>query len=176
MSTVPAVPRILADLGAEYAAGAAAGRGGALWRLAEPGRQLDSNLVRLGPDAAVGEHAENDLDVLLVVLEGSGRLDGPEGSLELEPRAVLWLPRRSRRSLTAGPDGLAYLTVHQRRAGLGIGNLTAAPVLQPAEGGEGPCMLDRVCPECGRMASEASALYCSRCGEALPARDGHSNE
>jgi hypothetical protein len=66
---------------------------------------------------------------------------------------------------------LAYLTVHQRRAGLAIGNLTAT-----AEGGEGPCLLDRVCPECGRLAAEASARYCSRCGEALPARDGRSDE
>lgn len=172
MSTVPAVPRILVDLGAEYAAGAAADRGGALWRLAEPGRQLDSNLVRLGPGAGVGEHAESDLDVLLVVQEGSGRLDGPEGSLELAPRAVVWLPRGSRRALAAGPAGLAYLTVHQRRPPLGISNLTAAVT----EGGEGPCLLDRVCPECGRLAAEASARYCSRCGEALPARDGHSNE
>lgn len=171
MPTVSAVPRLLVDLGAEYAAGVAAGRGGALWRLAEPGRQLDSNLVRLGPGAEVGEHAENDLDVLVVVLEGSGRLDGPEGSLELEPRAVVWLPRGSRRALSAGPAGLAYLTVHQRRAGLAIGNLTAAV----AEGGEGPCLLDRVCSECGRLAAEVSARYCSRCGEALPARDGRSD-
>ena len=171
MPTVPAVPRLLVDLGAEYAAGVAADRGGALWRLSEPGRQLDSNLVRLGPGAAVGEHAENDLDVLLVVLEGSGRLEGPEGSLELEPHAVVWLPRGSRRALSAGSAGLAYLTVHQRRAGLGIGNLTAV-----AEGGEGPCLLDRVCSECGRLAAEVSARYCSRCGEVLPARDGRSDE
>ena len=169
MPTVPAVPRLLVELGAEYAAGVAADRGGALWRLAEPGRQLDSNLVRLGAGAVVGEHAENDLDVLLVVLEGSGRLDGPEGSLELEPRVVVWLPRGSRRALSAGSAGLAYLTVHQRRSGLGIGNLTAA-----TEGGEGPCLLDRVCPECGRLAVEASARYCSGCAAALPARDGHS--
>jgi hypothetical protein len=30
----------------------------------------------------------------------------------------LWLPRRSRRQFTAGPDGLRYLTVHQRRQAL----------------------------------------------------------
>jgi quercetin dioxygenase-like cupin family protein len=166
------VPRLLVEPGVEYAAGVAADRGGVVWRLAEPGRQLESDLVRLGPGAEAGEHAENELDVLLVVLEGSGRLDGPQASLELEPRAVVWLPRRSRGSVTAGPDGLAYLTTRQRRSGLGISSHGAAV----AEGGEGPCLLDRVCPECGRLATEASARYCSRCGEALPERDAHSNE
>jgi uncharacterized protein (DUF2249 family) len=37
---------------------------------------------------------------------------------------LAWLPRRSRRQVTAGPDGLRYLTVHQRRKAL---TLTTAP-------------------------------------------------
>jgi uncharacterized protein (DUF2249 family) len=43
---------------------------------------------------------------------------------DLRPGALIWLPRRSRRQFTAGPDGLRYLTVHQRRQAL---TLTAAP-------------------------------------------------
>ena len=31
---------------------------------------------------------------------------------------LVWLPRRSLREFTAGPDGLTYLTVHQRRQAL----------------------------------------------------------
>ncbi|MFH7599186.1 hypothetical protein WDV06_29430 [Streptomyces racemochromogenes] len=93
---------------------------GALWRLTGAGRGLDSNLVRLRPGAAVAEHAEPVLDVLLVVLAGGGRLDTPDGTHPLRPHAACWLPRGSRRSLTAGPEGLAYLTVHTRRPGLGI--------------------------------------------------------
>ena len=36
-----------------------------------------------------------------------------------------------------------------------------------AEGGDPVCWLDRVCPECGRLADEA-AMRCERCGAALP--------
>jgi len=36
----------------------------------------------------------------------------------LRPGSLVWLPRRSRREFTAGPDGLMYLTVHQRRQAL----------------------------------------------------------
>lgn len=168
------VPRVLVEL-ADCAAGAAAGQGGALWRLAEPGRQLDANLVRLAPGAGVGEHVENDLDVLLVVIAGGGWIDSDEGRLPLEPQALVWLPRTSRRALAAGPGGLACLTVHRRREGLAIKGLSVAKAAvtaaSVAEGGEGPCLLDQVCAACGRISPERSARYCGQCGELL-----HSNE
>ncbi|WP_369383742.1 hypothetical protein [Streptomyces sp. cg36] len=136
-------------------------QGGALWRLAEEGRQLDANLVRLPAGTGVPEHVENALDVLLIVVEGEGHLgDGTERQ-PLAPGSVAWLPKAARRALHAGPHGLAYLSVHQRRPGLRIG---PAPV---EEGGEAPCALDRVCPDCGRLATERDARYCSRCGEEL---------
>ncbi|OKI60534.1 hypothetical protein [Streptomyces sp. MJM1172] len=142
-------------------AGAPADATGALWRLTGSPRGLDSNLIRLPPGGHIAQHAEPALDVLLVVVEGTGRLDGEEGPHPLRPLAVAWLPKGSRRSLTAGPDGLAYLTVHTRRPGLGI-----APA--PAEGGESACLLHRVCPDCGRLAAEPGARYCARCGSPLP--------
>ncbi|MDG9705517.1 hypothetical protein [Streptomyces sp. DH37] len=151
---------------------AAPDRGGALWRLAEPGRQLDANLVRLPPGAAVGEHAENDLDVLLLVVGGGGEIeDGAGGRQTLAPKALVWLPRTSRRALRAGPEGLVYLTVHRRRPGMAVGlRASAGERAAPGEGGggEGPCMLDRVCPACGRMNERAGAVACERCGEPLP--------
>jgi homogentisate 1,2-dioxygenase len=66
-------------------------------------------------------HAGADLDVLLLVLDGSGQLITELGILQLHSGALVWLPRRSRRQFTAGPDGLAYLTVHQRRQSLVLG-------------------------------------------------------
>jgi hypothetical protein len=33
---------------------------------------------------------------------------------------VVWLPHGSTRGVTAGADGLAYLTVHRRRPGMQI--------------------------------------------------------
>jgi len=33
---------------------------------------------------------------------------------------LVWLPRRSRRAIEAGAQGLSYLTVHRKRPGLSI--------------------------------------------------------
>lgn len=129
---------------------------------------MDANLVRLPPDAEVGEHQEDVLDVLLVVIAGSGRVATGTEVLELAPTTVLWLPRTSRRALVAGPDGLAYLTVHRRRPGLTIKPSVEGPAAY--EGGEGPCMLDRVCPDCGRLSADPVPVFCSRCGERFPER------
>lgn len=108
-----AAPHILARI-AELLAAAAPDERGALWHLAEPGRELDANLVRLPPGAEVGEHQEDVLDVLLVVLAGAGSVRAGDGQvLDLAAGAVLWLPRTSRRALAAGPDGLTYLTAHR---------------------------------------------------------------
>lgn len=112
--------RVLCDVRA--AAGAADARGGVLWKLAEPGRQLDANLVRLEPGARIASHAEPDLDVLVLVVAGSGELAGeePDDVQLLAEGALVWLPHGSRRSLAAGASGLSYVTVHRRRPGMQI--------------------------------------------------------
>ncbi|MFD9606825.1 cupin domain-containing protein [Streptomyces sp. NPDC057908] len=155
-------PRVLAVLDDLLTAAAHDDRG-ALWQLAEQGRELDANLVRLPPGAEVAEHQEDVLDVLLVVIAGSGRVVAGGDALNLTPTGVVWLPRTSRRALAAGPDGLAYLTVHRRRPGLTIKSSVAPPA--GYEGGEAPCMLDRVCPGCGRLSQDPEPVFCSRCGE-----------
>ncbi|MFF9642974.1 cupin domain-containing protein [Kitasatospora aureofaciens] len=99
---------------------APADRSGALWRLQEEGRQLDANIIRLPANAEVAGHVEPDLDVLVQVLDGSGRLETDNGHQDLSPGCTAWLPRGARRSVTAGGDGLVYLTVHRRRPGLSI--------------------------------------------------------
>lgn len=191
MNALPRQTKNLAVL-ADLLAQAGPGDRGALWQLAEQGRELDANLVRLPPDAEVGEHQENTLDVLLVVLAGSGVMVTGSTALPLTPTTVTWLPRTSRRSVAAGPDGLAYLTVHRRRPGMTIASAppaaaaptAAAPAAAPPaaapsvavpetegaerdQGGEAPCALDRVCPECGRLAEGRAPKFCAECGERL---------
>jgi uncharacterized protein (DUF2249 family) len=116
-----ALPRVLGDAAALGAAGGVPGEAGAVWKLQMLRRDLDSNIVALPPGEGIGAHAGPDLDVLLVVLGGSGRIGTELGALDLHPGALVWLPRRSRREFTAGPGGLRYLTVHQRRQSLTIG-------------------------------------------------------
>ena len=111
--------RLLADLDSCLAQ-AGADQRGALWRLSEPARQLDANLVRLPPNAEVEVHREPDVDVMLVAVAGHGTVHAETGPVELSAHSVAWLPRGSSRSITAGPDGLAYLTVHRARTGMRI--------------------------------------------------------
>jgi hypothetical protein len=56
----------------------------------------------------------------MYVISGEGRIATETDSAILEPGGLVWLPRRSRRSITAGPSGLSYLTVHPRRPALSI--------------------------------------------------------
>jgi uncharacterized protein (DUF2249 family)/quercetin dioxygenase-like cupin family protein len=110
------LPRVLADTTALGAPAAEAA--GVAWKLQMRERDLDSNVITLAPGAGIGAHYGPDLDVLIHVLSGSGQLVTELSTVELRPGSLLWLPRRSRREFTAGPDGLMYLTVHQRRQAL----------------------------------------------------------
>ena len=116
------LPRILADTSALSTT--AADATGVIWKLQMRDRDLDSNIIALAPGAAIDAHAGPDIDVLIHVLAGSGHLATELDTLPLRPGSLTWLPRRSRRQFTAGPDGLRYLTVHQRRQALA---LTTAP-------------------------------------------------
>lgn len=91
---------------------------GVAWKLPMHRRDLDSNIIRLSPGASIGAHVGPDLDVLLLVLDGTGHLTTEIHTIDLHPGALIWLPQRSQRQLTAGPHGLSYLTVHQRRQSL----------------------------------------------------------
>lgn len=116
------LPRILADTAAVDTT--AADATGVIWKLQMRERDLDSNIIALAPGARIDAHAGPDVDVLIHVLAGSGQLSTELDTLALRPGSLTWLPRRSRREFTAGPDGLKYLTVHQRRQAL---TLTTAP-------------------------------------------------
>jgi uncharacterized protein (DUF2249 family)/quercetin dioxygenase-like cupin family protein len=116
------LPRVLADTSA--LSSAAADATGVIWKLQMRERDLDSNVIALAPGATIDAHAGPDVDVLIHVLSGSGQLCTEVDTLELRPGSLTWLPRRSRRQFTAGPDGLKYLTVHQRRQAL---TLTTVP-------------------------------------------------
>jgi quercetin dioxygenase-like cupin family protein len=94
---------------------------GARWTLAEPGRQLDANLIHLPAGQRVDTHTEPDLDVVLIVVAGGGTVGTPDGEQTLAKGNVVWLPRGSTRNITAGNNALSYLTIHRRRAGLQIG-------------------------------------------------------
>lgn len=112
-------PRILCEVTQVLADAAERDGAGAVWRLQAPVRDLDSNVIRLRPGDVIASHNGPDLDVLLTVLDGSGIIKADDGAVSrLAAGTLAWLPRLSRREIAAGPDGLAYLTVHRRRQSL----------------------------------------------------------
>ena len=117
LATAP-LPRVLLNTTKNSSEGGEPDATGAVWTLPFRDRDLDSNIIALPPEGRIDAHTGPDLDVLIHVLAGSGRLTTELDTVELAAGALVWLPRRSRRQFTAGPDGLRYLTVHQRRQAL----------------------------------------------------------
>lgn len=114
------LPRVLVNTAALSPEQADPDASGAIWKLQVRRRDLDSNVIALPPGGRIEAHDGPDLDVLVDVLAGSGRLGTEVGEVPLVAGALLLLPRRSRRSFTAGPEGLRYFTVHQRRQALSL--------------------------------------------------------
>lgn len=110
---------VVVDLGAPQAGG------GAIWSLPHGG-DLDANLVRLDADGTIGEHVNNEVDVLMFVQCGAGQIHVDGTSRELGADHLVLVPRGARRSITAGPSGITYLSVHRRRSPLGIGRSAGA--------------------------------------------------
>lgn len=100
---------------------AAPGDGGVVWKLPHDG-DLDGNLVRLAAGGVIDEHVNGEVDVLVVVRSGGGRLTVDGTAHELTPSTVALVPVGTRRSVAAGPDGISYLSIHRRREGLTIGH------------------------------------------------------
>ena len=109
-------------------------------------RDLDSNVIALAPGASIDAHAGPDVDVLIHVLAGSGQLATELDTLALRAGSLTWLPRRSRRQFTAGPDGLRYLTVHQRRQALTLYRARQHQPLTPRHEGTPGCVTTRSPP------------------------------
>ena len=101
------------------------GADGAVWSLPHEG-DLDANVVKLGPGGRIPDHRNDEVDVLIVVLGGSGDLVVDEETEPLRPHSLARIPKGTRRGLQAGAEGLVYLTVHRARAGL---RLTRRPNL-----------------------------------------------
>jgi len=100
--------------------GSATGRDGVVWTLEGSG-DLNANLVRFEAGRGVGEHVNDEVDVLIVGVSGSGlvSVDGEEHPLS--NGVIVFVPRGARRYTLAVSEDFAYLSVHRRRGPLRIG-------------------------------------------------------
>ena len=117
MSTEPTPTQLIVEPDVD----ATHGIGGVVWKLPHEG-DLDGNLVRLAAGRSIDEHVNDEVDVLVVVRSGGGELTVDGTAHPLVATALALVPRGSRRSITAGPGGIAYLSIHRRREGLSIGS------------------------------------------------------
>ena len=101
------------------AAGMARGSGTA-WTL-KSSDDLNANLVRPA-GGGVGEHVNDEVDVIFVGVSGSGvvNVDGEE--VALSGGTLVFVPKGVRRSTRSSTGDFAYLTVHRRRGPVRLGS------------------------------------------------------
>ncbi len=101
-------------------AASAAGRQGVVWSL-EAASDLNANLVRFEAGRGVGEHVNDEIDVVFVGVSGSGFVEADGREHALGAGKLVFVARGARRSTRGASEDFAYLTVHGRRGPLRIG-------------------------------------------------------
>ena len=102
---------------------------GVIWTL-EPSSQLNASLVRLDAGGEIGDHVNDEVDVLLVIVEGTAELSIDNTTWLLGSATLAHIPAGTRRRIRAGPQPFAYLSIHRRRTGL---------IIKPNPRLPGPC-------------------------------------
>jgi quercetin dioxygenase-like cupin family protein len=116
LAALPIAPR---DAPAEVS-GSPRGRG-PVW--GAESEDLNATLLAWDPGSGPPKHVNTERDVLVAVMDGSATvtLDGEEH--RLGPGDALVVDKGRARQITAGPNGVRYLSVHRRRPPLQIGPL-----------------------------------------------------
>lgn len=96
-------------------------RHGPVWSYGEG--DLDINLVIFRAGDGVGEHTNNEVDVLGIILDGEALLEIEGERARLHRGQAFYIPKGVRRSIQAAGDRVAYLTCHRRRGGLRVQGL-----------------------------------------------------
>lgn len=104
--------------------------------LAQPGNgplaggqseDLNFTLLRWAKGMGVDEHTNHEVDVLMVVLRGKGRLRLDGNSQPLSAGQAVLIPKGADRQINSDSDDFCYLNVHKRRRGLTVGNIADRP-------------------------------------------------
>ena len=109
------------DFGADFAdiLASAEERTGVVWSLQES-TDLNVNLIQFAEGEGVGDHVNDEVDVLLVGVSGSGEVLINGTSHCLNSGTLILIPKGARRSTRGISANFAYLTVHRRRGPLKI--------------------------------------------------------
>ena len=95
-------------------------RAGAIWSL-DKSSDLNANLVRFGTGQGVGEHVNDEIEVMVLGVSGSGIVTVDQKEHALSAGMLMFIPKGARRAIVSTSEDFAYLTVHRRRRPLQIG-------------------------------------------------------
>ena len=101
-------------------AATAGDRAGAIWTL-DASSDLNANLVRFGTGQGVGEHVNDEVEVIVVGVSGSGIVTVDREEHTLSAGMLVFIPKGAARATVSTSEDFAYLTVHRRRRPLQIG-------------------------------------------------------
>lgn len=93
------------------------GPSGVVW--SEVSEQLNLNLVKLDAGAEIGEHVNDEVDVAMIVVSGSGEIE-IDGTIERFGTDDVVMARRGAVRTVRAHTRLLYYTVHVRRDGPSI--------------------------------------------------------
>jgi quercetin dioxygenase-like cupin family protein len=79
---------------------------------------LNVNIVALRPGEEIGDHTNNAVDVLLVVLRGQGTISVQSQNSAVQTGQALIISKGAPRSIRASAEEFVYLTCHVKRPGL----------------------------------------------------------
>ncbi len=102
-------------------AATAGDRAGAIWTL-DASSDLNANLVRFGTGQGVGEHVNDEVEVIVVGVSGSGIVTVDREEHTLSAGMLVFIPKGAARATVSTSEDFAYLTVHRRRRPLHIGH------------------------------------------------------
>jgi quercetin dioxygenase-like cupin family protein len=100
-------------------AAAAGERTGVIWTLLES-NDLNANLVRFEAGGGVGDHINDEVDVVFVGVSGTGSVLTNGEEHRLSAGTLVLVRSGARRSILSHSEGFSYLTIHRRRGPLQI--------------------------------------------------------
>lgn len=86
---------------------------GPLWGTAT--EQLNATFLSWSAGHEIAPHVNNEVDVIMVVLQGEGSLTLDGKTNEMSANFVAVIPKGSERGIIAKSTPFAYLNVHRRR-------------------------------------------------------------
>lgn len=94
-------------------------RNGTVWTL-EGSEDLNANLIRF-TSGGIGEHVNEEVDVIMVGIMGLGIVTMGEEEHWLLSGKLVFIPRGERHSVRSASEEFAYLSIHRRRGPIRLG-------------------------------------------------------